>query len=256
MRRSLQVRPVTTTEDDRHLPSIDDETRPQPSAISLKERLKAKYLTQLDLDIVLKNIINRTRFYYTWFDALEYLVRCLCIRKVRFSKAKMTKEEWSETVRKHYLFQKGSIKLAKELDVIAILKALRRVKLLTQTLITQRQKMLLRFQRQNIIESSPSSGDSESDHKLDPVNMLESKNPLVRLVILVKLKKMTQSYLKAELDQTDRRLINGLFYRRLKDFDESMQLKMSKTLYERFKSIGTFSLQNQSRHVKKSLRIA
>jgi len=60
--------------------------------------------------------------------------------------------------------------------------------------------------------------------------MLESKNPLGRLVILAKLKKMTQSYLGTELDQTDRRLINGLFYRRQNDFDESRQLTVSMTL--------------------------
>lgn len=101
---------------------------------------------------------------------------------------KLSKKDWNEGMRNHYLYEKGSSKLAKELDVISILKTLRRVKMLTQTLITQRQKMLLRFQRQNLIESSASSGDSEGNHKLDPVNMMESKNPLVRLVVLVKLK--------------------------------------------------------------------
>jgi len=138
--------PVTTTEDDRHLPSaVDDEIR--PTQIPLKERLKAKFLSQPELQLALKNIINRARFHYSGSDALDFLVRCLCVRKIRFSKTKMSKEEWSETVRKHYLYQKGADKLAKELDVVAILKTLRRVKLLTQTLITQRQKMLLRFQR-------------------------------------------------------------------------------------------------------------
>jgi len=59
-----------------------------------------------------------------------------------------------------------------ELDVISILKTLRRVKHLTKTLMSQKQKMLLLFQRRIIIESEPSSGDSDNNHKLDPFNMM------------------------------------------------------------------------------------
>ena len=71
---------------------------------------------------------------------------------------------------------------------------MRRVKLLSTTLLTQSQKMFLRFQRKNVIESSSSSGDSDSYNHFDIMNMMESKNPAVRLVVFGKIKKVISSY--------------------------------------------------------------
>ena len=123
-------------------------------------------------------------------------------------------------MRKHYHYKEGEDKLFDELDVISLLKAIRRVKLLTQTLLSQRQKLLLKFQRKNIIESSPSSGDSDTNNKFETLNLMESPNPMWRLVVFSKLKKIANSYKDAVIDETDRRLLRGLFVKHIKDFDE------------------------------------
>jgi len=131
-------------------------------------------------------------------------------------------------VKKHYQFNEGEDKLFDELDVITLLKTMRRVKLLAQTLLTQQQKMVLRFQRKNIIESSSSSGDSDTVNKFDMMNMMESKNPNVRLSVYGKIKKVINSYKNMELSEIDRRALRGLFVKNLKDFDEDHRERMSK----------------------------
>ena len=60
--------------------------------------------------------------------------------------------------------------------------------------------MMLKFQRKNIIESSPSSGDSDTNNKFDTINLMESKNPMMRLVVMSKIKKMVNSYRSKTLD--------------------------------------------------------
>jgi len=49
---------------------------------------------------------------------------------------------------------------------------------------------------------------------------MESKNPMIKLVIFGKLKKMINSYKNQKLGDIDKRLLRGLFIRKLKDFDE------------------------------------
>ena len=131
-------------------------------------------------------------------------------------------------MKKHYQFNEGEDKLFDELDVITLLKTMRRVKLLAQTLLTQQQKMVLRFQRKNIIESSSSSGDSDTVNKFDMMNMMESKNPNVRLSVYGKIKKVINSYKNMELSEIDRRALRGLFVKNLKEFDEDHRERMSK----------------------------
>ncbi len=58
------------------------------------------------------------------------------MRSVKFIKFKGSREEWNATIRKHYHYKEGEDKLFDELDVISILKSMRRVKLLTQTLLS------------------------------------------------------------------------------------------------------------------------
>ena len=56
-------------------------------------------------------------------------------------------------------------------------------------MLTQRDRMILRFQRQNLVETSSSSSDSDNN-AYDPVRLMENSNPLVRLVTYGKVKKM------------------------------------------------------------------
>ena len=195
-------------------------------------------LDESDIALILRNLVTRNRFSYRGKDILEYLGRCLCLRSTKFAKFSGTKQEWEKSLRKHYHYTNGEDKLYDELDVITLLKSMRRVKLLTQTLLTQTQKMMLKFQRKNIIESSPSSGDSDTNNKFDTINLMESKDPMMRLVVISKIKKMVSGYRSKTLDDIDKRLLRGLFINHIKDFDEEQRLKMNAvTLYDRLMAL-------------------
>jgi len=52
---------------------------------------------------------------------------------------------------------------------------------------------------------------------------MDSRNPLIRLGVFGKLKRMMSSYKDQTLDTTDRRILRGLFQKKLKDFDEDYE---------------------------------
>jgi hypothetical protein len=99
--------------------------------------------------------------------------------------------------------------------------------------------MVLRFQRKNIIESSSSSGDSDSINKFDIMNMMEGKNAAVRLSAYGKIKKIINSYKDIELNDIDRKALRGLFVKNLKEFDEDHRERMSKVpLFDRLRHVS------------------
>ena len=51
---------------------------------------------------------------------------------------------------------------------------------------------------------------------------MDSKNPLVRLSIYGRLKRVVGSYKDRFLENTDRRIFRGIYQRRLKDYDEEL----------------------------------
>ncbi|CDW91266.1 UNKNOWN [Stylonychia lemnae] len=113
-------------------------------------------------------------------------------------------------------------KLELELDVIHLVKTLRKFKLLAQAQLNQQHRMLLRFQRQNLIETSSESSDSDDNH-LEPLGLLESQNPMIKLVTLGKLKKMMKSFEGKSLNSIESNLIRGVFKRKLKDFQDELK---------------------------------
>jgi hypothetical protein len=124
----------------------------------------------------------------------------------------------------------------KELDVLKLMKLGRQVKLLAQVMLNQRQKLLMKFQRKYIVESSSSSEESDYDAKYDTVRRMDSSNPLIRLATYGKLKRIVSSYKNHPLDTTDRRILRGLFRKRLKDFDEEHEQSWQKmALYRRLR---------------------
>ena len=92
--------------------------------------------------------------------------------------------------------------------------------------------MILKFQRQNVIETSSSSSDSD-DNNYDLIRLMQHKNPLIKLITYGKVKKMMKQFENQELDVVERNLMRGMFKRKHKDFTEQMQSKGSLTLYER-----------------------
>lgn len=71
------------------------------------------------------------------------------------------------------------------------------------------------------------------------VNMMESKNPMVRLSVYGKIKKIIESLQGRHLSETDRKVIRGLFVKYLKDFDEDFREKMKNvSLLDRLRGGG------------------
>ena len=85
--------------------------------------------------------------------------------------------------------------------------------------------MLLKFQRKNLIETSSSSSDSD-DNNNETLRLMESKNPMVRLVVYGKLKRMMDSFKQGKLAPTEKNLMRGIFLRTIKDFKEDYKEKM------------------------------
>jgi hypothetical protein len=86
-------------------------------------------------------------------------------------------------------------------------------------MLSQKHRMILRFQRQNLVETSSSSSDSDNN-AYDPVRLMENSNPLVRLVTYGKVKKMMKQFRSRDIDPLERNLMRGMFRRKLKDFAE------------------------------------
>ena len=75
-----------------------------------------------------------------------------------------------------------------------------------------------------MIETSSESEDSDDQTRLNIVKLMDNKNPLIRLSVFGRMKRMLNSYKKQNMDITDRRLVRGLYLRNLKDFDEQMKI--------------------------------
>lgn len=127
-----------------------------------------------------------------------------------------------------------------ELDVVRIVRTLRKFKMLAQAMLTQRHRLVLRFQRQNLLETSSSSSDSDNGIN-DTVTLMENKNPMVRLTTYGKIKKMMTEFENKKLDPMEKNMIRGMFQRKLKDFAEKQQenSKNKTSLLERLTGGGT-----------------
>ena len=156
--------------------------------------------------------LNRARLKYTIGDIFGHCLRCLCIRSIEDRRREAS-------FKKHFLFAKAEEKFMVELDAVRIVKTLRRFKMLAQALLGQRHRMILRFQRQNLVETSSSSTDSDYNEN-DPLQMMEHKNPAVKLITYGRLKKMMKQFEGKPIDNLERNMMKGMFKRRLKDFVE------------------------------------
>ena len=151
-------------------------------------------------------MLLRTRLTYDYYEIFHYILSCRCLMKKRsFSN--------SVTDRRHKQYLIGHEKLEKELDVINIIKNLRQLRLMTNFLLTKEQRILLKFQRRNVIDSTSSSSDSDH-YSYDTIKLLNSKSELEKLRQIVKIKKTLNSLREKDLGPIERSLIKGLFVRR------------------------------------------
>jgi hypothetical protein len=134
---------------------------------TLNQQVDESYLKKL-----LDYIILRLRFTYGYKEMFHYLSRCLCFRHVN--------PRLSVLHKKHVLFKKGSSKLERELDVVNLVRSIRQLRLMAQVLLGPSERLLLKFQRKNVVETTSSSSDSDH-HKYDTMKLLNSKKDLVKL---------------------------------------------------------------------------
>ena len=71
------------------------------------------------------------------------------------------------------------------MDAVNLVRFIRKLKLMSKVLMPERSRMLLKFQRKNLVETSSSSSDSD-DNKNEIMKLLEDKNGVVRLATIAK----------------------------------------------------------------------
>jgi len=84
-----------------------------------KDKLK---MQRSDIHGLFYAFLNRSRFRYSIWNILEYAIRCLCIRDIGDDRR-------SKSYKKHFLFEKAEEKFMNELDVVRIVKTLRKFKM-------------------------------------------------------------------------------------------------------------------------------
>ncbi len=67
----------------------------------LKSKFK-NFLNPNEIHTILVNMINRKRFNYTIGDIFKFLLRCLCLRKIKLRRYTGTKEDWQKNVKTHF----------------------------------------------------------------------------------------------------------------------------------------------------------
>lgn len=89
-------------------------------------------------------------------DIRNYICSCICCKTTK--RIKLNPE-----LKKHVIYERGSKKLLQELDCVTLLRSIRQLKLLTNIFLNQNQKLMLRFQKKNLIETEESSTDSDNN---------------------------------------------------------------------------------------------
>jgi hypothetical protein len=90
---------------------------------------------------------------------------------------------------------------------------MRDLKLMSDAILGPKERMLLKFQRRNMIELASSSSDSDN-YTYDTVKLMNSDNNFVKLGQIVKINKVLKQFKGKTLENTDKNLIKGLFKRR------------------------------------------
>ena len=87
------------------------------------------------------------------------------------------------------VFMRGKVKLQNELDIVSVIKAVRQNKILTKSLTTRSQRVLMQFQKSSVVHSDTMESSEELTDNVDMVKKLRSKNPWSRVYALGKINK-------------------------------------------------------------------
>ncbi len=179
--------------------------------------------------------MNRINFNYTTREIMKSIFSC-CLKK----KAKRLKNQ--DDYRNHYLYDKGVKRLSREFDAINLLKLMKQVKLLVQVLLNPTQKMLLGFQRQNVIDSDSSEADlSDDEDGIQIIKKMKSQNNLIKLMTLGRVKKDLNKYFEKSdrFSLVDLRLLTGIINKRLKRKAPPKKRQLFMQSHEERHDVGT-----------------
>ncbi len=71
-------------------------------------------------------------------------------------------------------------------------------------------------------------------NKYDTLRLLENDNPMIKLIVLGRMKRMINSYSGDKLKDIDKKLVRGVYLRNIKDFQEDYdEIRSNKTLLAR-----------------------
>lgn len=122
---------------------------------------------------------NRWRLEMTYMDNIKFVadkvVRFIC----RCFTSKRSRQTTTLEERKVELYMKGERKIKNELDCISILTKLRYLDVLVSLFLDSNQKLLLGFQRKNVIQEDTGSysSDDEQETTKDIISKLNFKDP-------------------------------------------------------------------------------
>ena len=171
------------------------------------KRLRANILSwqqidKADIKNILSSLVNRKKLSLNTRQICSR-VFCSCFHNDKQS-------------RYHKLFDHGQRRLYnKELDVYKIVQASRRNRLLSRTLLNQRQQLLLKYQKYEMLDTEESSSATDQEFK-----KLRSSNPYLKLMALSKAKSVLSKYLLQDIDGCDTKLLSGFYQRRVISHEE------------------------------------
>ena len=102
-------------------------------------------------------ILNQRKLVYTQCSVFKYYFKCLCCRK------QSTLKKMKSDGKKDYLVNKGIKKLEADLDIVNILEIIKRARVLVNLTLTKDENLLLKSQRNDVIDSTDEENPSEDD---------------------------------------------------------------------------------------------
>jgi hypothetical protein len=138
------------------------------------------------------------------------------------------------TMRKLKIYEKGKTKVRKELDVVSIISKMRRLDLISDILLTDSQKILLNYQKKNLLKAEDSS-DSEDDLQKIHLRMIGHQNIIARSTYYMQLRVLLERYKQSQnLEMIDKKIMIGFFnknlHRPLKDLNSNAVMTQSNNL--------------------------
>ena len=114
--------------------------------------------------------------------------------------------------KKRRLFEKGTRRYNKEMDIVTMLKTLRITKVLFRTMMQQKHRVLSQVQRTEVISSD--STDNMSSDYAELVNGLEHPKPMQRIFTLGKVNRALREYVDDDAEKMTpmtKRLLKGFY---------------------------------------------